>query len=55
MLDCKIIVNDFEHQLHYYIHFQTNTIVKGMNIIIPPTMGWMVPLLLFYKDSFLIK
>ena len=25
VIDYKIIVNDFELQLSYYIHFQTNT------------------------------
>ena len=26
-------------QLHYYIHFQTNTLGKGMNLLILPVMG----------------
>ena len=43
MLDCS------------YIHFQTNTIGKGMNSIIPTAMGWIIPLLSFYKDGFDIK
>ena len=26
MLDCDIVVNEFELQTRYYIHFQTNTV-----------------------------
>ena len=29
MLDCNIIVSEFELQPYYYIHFQTNTLWKG--------------------------
>ena len=32
VLDCDIVVNKFEVQLYYYIHF-------GTNDIIPPAMG----------------
>ena len=38
MLDCNIIVSKFEVQSRNYIHFQTNTIRKGMNSLIPPIM-----------------
>ena len=31
VLDSKIVVNKIESQLHYYIHFQSNTLGKGMN------------------------
>ena len=30
--DCDIIVNEFELQSRYYIHFRTNTLVKSMNL-----------------------
>ena len=33
MLDCDIIVSKFELKLHYYIHFQPNTLKKGMNAL----------------------
>ena len=36
---CGIIVTEFELQLHYYIHFQINTLGKGMNPLILPAMG----------------
>ena len=35
VLDCDIIVNEFELQSHYYVHFRTNTVEKGMNPLIP--------------------
>ena len=40
VLDYDIIVNELELQSHYYIHFPTNTLGKGMNSFIPlPFMG----------------
>ena len=38
-MDCEIVVSEFELQLHYYDHFRTNTLVKGMNPLILPAMG----------------
>ena len=38
-MDCGIIVSKFKLQSHYYIHFQTNTLGKGMNPLILPAMG----------------
>ena len=35
MLDCDIVVSEFKLQLFYYVHFQTNTLEKGMNPLIP--------------------
>ena len=34
MLDYDIVVSEFELQSHCYIHFQTNTLGKGMNTLI---------------------
>ena len=53
--DCGIVVSEFEFQSHYYVHFRTNTLGKGMNPLILPAMGQRVPLLFFYKDGFGIK
>ena len=39
MMDCEIVVSELELQLHYYVHFQTNTLGKGMNPLILPAMG----------------
>ena len=54
-LDCKILVSDFELQSRYYVHFWTNALEKGMNHVIPPSIGLIVPLLFFYKDGFGIE
>ena len=36
---CEIVAREFEIQSCYYVHFQTNTIGKGMNPLILPAMG----------------
>ena len=33
MLDCIIVVSEFELQLRYYIHFQINSLGKGLNTL----------------------
>ena len=38
-LDCRIAVSEFELQLRYYVHFRTNTLGKGMNLLILLAMG----------------
>ena len=38
-LDCAIVVREFEIQLHCCIHFRTNTLGKGMNLLVLPSMG----------------
>ena len=38
-MDCGIVVSEFELQSHYYVHFPTNTLGKGMNPLILPAMG----------------
>ena len=47
--------DEFEFQYCYFIHFQTNTLGKVKNPLILPAVGWIVPLLVFYKDYFGIK
>ena len=39
VLDCNIVVSEFELQLCNIIHFWTNTLEKGMNPFIPLAMG----------------
>ena len=46
--DYEIRVCEFTHLLHSYIHYKTNTLLKGMNTLIPLTMGEIV-LLLFQE------
>ena len=38
-LDCGIVVSEFALQSRYYVHFRTNTLGKGMNPLILPSMG----------------
>ena len=38
-MDCGIVISEFVLQSHYYVHFQANTIGKGMNPLILPAMG----------------
>ena len=38
-MDCGIIVCEFILQLRYYVHFQANTLEKGMNPPYPPCKG----------------
>ena len=33
-MDCRIVISEFELQLYYCIHFWTNTLGKGMNLLI---------------------
>ena len=37
--DRGVVVSKFELQSHYYVHFETNTLGKGMNPLILPAMG----------------
>ena len=38
-LDSGIVVREFVLQSRYYVHFQANTLGKGMNSLILPAMG----------------
>ena len=38
-MNCGILVSEFEFQLCHYVHFGTNTLGKGMNLLILPAMG----------------
>ena len=38
-MDCGIVVREFVLQSRYYVHFQANTLGKGMNPLILPAMG----------------
>ena len=42
-------VSEFELKPRYYVHFQTHTLGKGVNPLIPLAMQF------FYNDSFSIK
>ena len=38
-MDCGILVSEFVFQSRYYVHFQANTLGKGMNSLILQAMG----------------
>ena len=46
-MDCGIVVREFVLQSRYYVHFRANTLGDGMNTLIIPAMGQIVPLLFF--------
>ena len=54
-MDCGIVVSEFVLQSRNYIHFRANTLGKGMNPLILPAMGEIVPLLFFKENGFGIK
>ena len=54
-MDCGLVVRELVLQSRYYVHFRTNTLGKGMNPVILPAMGYIVPLLFFYENGFGIK
>ena len=39
VIDCRIVVSKFVLQSRYYVHLRANTLGKGMNPLILPTMG----------------
>ena len=55
VVECDMLVGEFEHQSRYCIHFQTDTLEKGMNLLILPAMCYIVLLLFFFKDGFSIN
>ena len=38
-LVCRIVLREFELESRYYVHFRKNTLWKGMNPLILPSMG----------------
>ena len=38
-MNCGIVLSEFVLQSHYYVHFQANTLGKGINPLILPAMG----------------
>ena len=39
VLDCNIVVSEFELQSRYYVHFRTIVLGKVMNSLIPSSNG----------------
>ena len=46
-MKCGIVVCEFVLQSLYYVHFRANTLGKGMDPLILPAMGSIVPVLFF--------
>ena len=55
VLDCNNVIIEFKLQLCHCIHLQTNTLGKGLKLLIHLAMGQIVPALSFNKDEFNIK
>ena len=51
MLDCDILVIEFERHSGFYVHFQTNTLKNGISLV----TGFIRSLLFFQKEAFGIK
>ena len=54
-MDCGVVVGKLVLQSRYYVHFRAKTLGKGMNPLILPAMGLIVPLRFFSENSFGIK
>ena len=52
MIPIKDVLTEFEFQSRYYVHFRTNTLMKGMNPLKLPAMGLIESLLFFLKCGF---
>ena len=56
VLDCDIVVSEFELQSHYYRHYQANIFGKGTNFLItPPSYGLNSCTIVFLKNGFGIE
>ena len=55
VMDCGIVISEFELQSRYNINFRTNTHGKGMKPLNLPAIGQIVVLVFFSKDGFGIK
>ena len=55
VLNCSLVVSEFELQSRYYVYFRTNALGKRTNPFILPAMESIVSLLFLYKDDLDIK
>ena len=55
VLTCDIIVKEFKSMQYYYINFQNNTYVKGMNHIIFPSSNGLNNTTIVLQRGFSIK
>ena len=54
-MDCGIIVSEYVLPLCNYVYFRANTIGKGVNHLILPAVGYIVPQLFFLENGFGIQ
>ncbi len=54
-MDCRSVVSEFVLHSRYYVPCRAKTLGKGMNPLIRPAMGKIVPLLFFYENGFGIR
>ena len=47
VLDCGLVVSEFDLDSGYYIHLLVNTLEKGMSTFILPALGWILSLVFF--------
>ena len=56
VLDCDIVVSEFELKSRFSVHFQTNALGEGKNLLnLHPAVGLILPLLFFFMNDFGIK
>ena len=55
VLNYDIVLSKFKLQLHYYVHFWTNALEKGMNSFIPASYGLNSIMTIFFKNGFDIE
>ena len=55
VMDSSLSVNEFEHPLHYYVHFRINILGKSMNIQMSPATSQKVTSMFCHNDGFDIK
>ena len=47
VMDCSLEVNEFEPLSYYYFHFLVNYLVKIMDALILPAIGYVIAVLLY--------
>ena len=50
VLNCDIVVSEFELQSFYYVNFRTNSFRKGMNTPYPPSSNITVFLQVWFQE-----
>ena len=51
VLNCEVVESEFKLQSHYYVYFMINSFEKGIDSLISPDIGKIIPLL-SYNGNF---